>query len=596
MACRTSGNPSINDPTLRMAGMDRLDDVSVDFSADGAGECHMTWGQKTIWKPIQWYGEASSYFNLQLKPQLPQGLSTADLISAARRLVETNQSLRTHYDNGPNGPRQRVHSHGQFTVAIYRHSPDGDPSSEAAELLDQAKSQHFRLAEEWPIRFVICIADDRPKNMFAVISHLAVDGGGLRVVRQQLERFLMSEAAERDESHRWQPVDQAKTEYEAPMQARSVMAVADWRGKLAALPPSIFDYSPTTPADVRYQRFRMVSPALTIASPALARSCQASTSSVFLTAASLLLRILTGHDNVFLQLIVGNRYVPQRRHLAAALAQNGLFVSELSATDVIGAIRRNHWHALNAYRHGQYDPDLLSAEIDAVEVTRGVRFDLTAYFNDARQRHTDEAPPNLNLDLQRMTTMRTRTTISKAGEWHIQDSKFFLDLETSLTAAARLSLLADTAFIPPDVIVQFLRGIETLLLTAATRPVQVDEIPELTGLRPRHRNGTWQMVRDGWIQPRSVEEVVRKAVAPTAVLAVDGAQIGAQRGEVAMFVADPCTGDDIAALHIRVMAELAGRTDAIAPDLYYVCRGAPHDSGDARAWLAVGAAAAGKGR
>src|SRR2546430_11289389 len=80
--------------------------VSVDFHAANSGIASMTWGQRTIWKPIKEYGEHAAYFNMSWVERLPAGTELAAVLDAVRCLVVANQALRSHFRYTPDGPLQ----------------------------------------------------------------------------------------------------------------------------------------------------------------------------------------------------------------------------------------------------------------------------------------------------------------------------------------------------------------------------------------------------------------------------------------------------------------------------------------------------------
>jgi hypothetical protein len=70
--------------------------------------------------------------------------------------------------------------------------------------------------------------------------------------------------------------------------------------------------------------------------------------------------------------------------------------------------------------------------------------------------------------------------------WEGQRVKVYLAAEPGM-ACCRLTLVADTAYLPLHMLEPFLRGIEKIVIEAAYHDVAIASIPALTGLGREHR-------------------------------------------------------------------------------------------------------------
>lgn len=558
--------------------------VSLDFHATTSGRAPMTWGQAAIWQPIQWYSDDSAYFNMARVVRPPDGADLAATLEALRGLVAAQQVLRSRYGNGPRGPFQDVYADGVLSLSVVETTYD-DADATADALAADLSAKSFQHDEEWPVLIAIGTCGDTCLFVVFVLSHLAVDWWGLEVLTSD---FLARLAGPVDDPM-WQPLDQAGYEQSAACLRRGETALEHWRRTLSTLPPSMFDYPAVTPEQPRFHRLCLSSPALAAAADLLATANRVSTSSVLLAGVALTLSALSGRQDCLLQLIVSNRHDERRAGLAAATVQNGLFALDRRAADVAGIIRICYRSGLAAYAHGHYDPAALGRLTADLAVTQGVRFDLNAYYNDARG-GVDRWP---DVDTEGMTeealaALRDMTVVSHDSAWETQDCKFFFAVEQAPDRAL-CYLLADTAYLPVSRVEQVLRGIETILVEAAFRPVMVAEVAELTGLREPDRSGWWP-VRSGWVDPAAV-----RAVVATASGARDVAVFPDENGLLALLAAPQDIGD-LPALHRAVVDQLADRTDAVAPDRYVVCAAPPEDVTDLGAWQAIPVVRTGSGR
>ncbi|MEU6073956.1 condensation domain-containing protein [Micromonospora sp. NPDC047074] len=563
-------------------------DRQVQVGIDAGGEpvtAALTWGQQAIWKPIQWYGDQSSYFNMATMCELPDGTELAALLDVLRRLTEAHQGLRTHYVNSDDGPRQQVQPAGTLTVEL-RDCEREQLEETAAGLFDELRLRCFDHAREWPVRFGVVRVAGQPLRLVIVASHVCLDSRSMRLVTDEITAMLEGKPADPGPEDRWQAVDEANYQQTPAGSRRSAAALDFWQRTLTSMPHTMFDFAPAPPATPRFQSLGLKSAALAVAADRLATAGRISTSSVLLAGAAVALATISGRDSSALQLIVGNRHDDLRQRLLAPTSQNGMFHIDLGDGDFAGLARRCYRGGLDAYRFGYYDTAALDEMIASTGLQQGVRHDLAAYFNDIRggQDRWDEidGATFTRADVERLREQGEEVVI---GAWDVQDCKFFFNVDRA-PGQCLISVLTDTAYVPSPMAV--LRGVENLLIEAAYRPVALAEAADLTGLRPAVRGEDWWPIESGWIRPQAMVEVLRAAAGTQ-----DVAVFRAADGRLLAFV----VGDgEVDALHRRVVELLEDRTDAVAPHQYHLCPRRPEAGDDLDAWSAVGVTRSGSGR
>jgi hypothetical protein len=571
--------------------VDRL--VPVPFAADpdnpaaNATRGPMTWGQAAIWKWLPGFGEDAASFNMTRVVRPPSEVDLPAALTAVGALVAAHQVLRSRYGDGPDGPYQEVHAGGVVEVLVVEVTPDDEDATSAA-LAAELSGKAFRHADEWPVRVAVGTSAGACRFVVLALSHLAVDWSGLELLTADFRARLGGPVP----APAWRPLDQAHYEHSPAGRRRGATALAHWRTALSTLPPSMFDHPPTAPARPRFQRLYLSSRALALAADRLATANRVSVSSVLLAAVALCLSAFSGREECVLRLIVSNRHDERRGNLVAATAQNGLFALDPVPADLTEAIRRAYRSGLVAYASGHYDPAALDALIAEVGRDRGVHFDHIAYFNDARGQDRWRDVDATDLTPARLAGLRAETVVGHDTAYDSYDVKFFLAVEPAPDRAL-LYLLADTAYVPPHVVEAMLRGVETVLVEAAFRPVAVTEVAALTGLRPPARPGWWR-TGAGWVRPEAVAEVVTAAAggARTAVFRAPECDTG-----LVAYVVAPELAGTLPALHAHVVELLDGRSDAVAPARYVLCAAPPADyERMAAAWRAVTPVDAGSGR
>ncbi|MFE2596800.1 condensation domain-containing protein [Streptomyces sp. NPDC059396] len=551
--------------------------------AGSSGVAPTTWGQRAIWKSIKWLGDDSGYFNLRRDVTVPDGTSMSDLLVALRITMERHEVLRSLFTDTPDGGLQTVVAEGTLPVALYE-LPDGDildvsSTSGVDTLAVELARDPFDHASEFGLRVAVVLQYGEPRRVVLVLSHLCADLAALRVIERDLRALLAGVELPKAD---WQPRDEGLRQLGPQGTRRGRSALLYWRSELEVIPRTHFDYPPLSghadgvPEPERFIRLRLESPAGAIAASILADRHSCSVSTVLLAASAVTLAVYSGHRVAVLQLIAGNRYEPRLHDLVAPQAENALFVLPLSGATFGDTIKAAHQSALTAYRHSGYDPVAWDEMLREVEVGRGTRPDLAAFFNDARVEDRWDGMetchgPEVFRSTDALHALAARSDLHFVGAWPRQDAKYFVHTSNA-PRVLHLNLMADTRFLPRPVMEQLLLVMESLLVESVFGEMPVSKAIEQSARarRPDH----WVLVEGAWCDPDAVARHVAQQ---------------AQGGEVAVKAipvpeaADPaecsltaivtgCAADLLPeTLHARVVAGMDGAHDAVAPQ-HYVLR------------------------
>lgn len=460
--------------------------LMVDFVALDGGDAPLTWGQQTIWRPIQWYGEDDHYFNVFRVVRLPAGTTVPGLLEVLRHLIVEQQSLRNVFTYVDGVLWQRVLRTGAVRVDV--HEAGAESAARRADAIaERLCAERFEVGDAPTVRMAVVRDGAHPAYLVLVASHLVLDGWA---IGQLAERVLAAlgdgpVADQNAGTERWGPLEQAA--YEATEEARrqSDSAIAWWRQHLMTMSATLFDTPRGRPEAERWVRLDLLSPALAAAAQLLADRLRVSTSTVLMVATAAATAELTGTDRWALQLIAGNRQTLRRRLTLDAAAQNALFVLDPADDDFDTIVRRAYRVATLAYSRAYYDPQALDATVAAVARERGHDVQLTTYFNDARGGHDRWD----GLDLEgcgpdELRAMRGASRIVRSGGWRRQDCHFFMHVHY-LADRCHLRLLADTAFVPTPLMSAVLTGVESVVVAAATTTLTPTEVTSLLDLRGR---------------------------------------------------------------------------------------------------------------
>lgn len=461
----------------------------------------MTWGQQHIWRMLRRYGVANWHFNISMVIDLPASAGQDRVACALRRLVERNQSLRTHFadepgpgEHGPGESWQRIARTGTF--ALHMADVPGQVSRDRADALAVTlAARPFEHDTEWGARIALVRVGGRPRHMVIAVSHVVVDGAGLQAMIDDLNDLLHWQAHQgsQEPAPRWQPADQARREQSVRGIRRNQAALAYWRRCLTRIPPSMFPVPAGVPQTPRFRRLRLHSRALAAASARLARDCQVSVSGVVLAGTCLVLTAMCEQTTCVLEFVVGNRYGTDARSMVAPASEEGLFVADFpgmadaAGGSVAEAIRIAHRSLTTACFYGHCCPADIAGLVTEVAAERGVQFDLSLIYNDTGAFADDPVPqaesvtPAAEADARELLADSALVTDST---WEGQDCKLYIEAVPGADSCI-IDLTADTAYLPPPEMEKLLRGVETLVLAAAYHDVALADIPAMLELESR---------------------------------------------------------------------------------------------------------------
>ncbi|MDW5325685.1 hypothetical protein [Plantactinospora sp. KLBMP9567] len=616
------------------------DSVRLEFAAGEPATAPLTWAQRVMWGPIQWFGKEASQFNLTGTLVLAAPADQARVLAALRTLVERHQALRSHYVDASDGPRQRVAAEGCLGITVA--GDRSDPARVLDELTARLSEAAFDHEVEWPLRLGWTV--DRAGRVTGIAlagSHLALDGWAFTTLVDLLREQFADEPGElhpgagagaaESADDRWpnpvalpdrsrsgpghvgegagaaptgapagptaagfQPVEQAVLQSSPEGERQGRLALRHWEDALSASPASMFDLPRAETGDHPIERHLLDSVAAAEAASWLAARTRTSFSSVLLGLTAMILTAYNGHHTCVLKLIAGNRLDRRSRELIAINAQDAFLAFPVPETDLLDTVRQVHRPAFDAYRRAQYDPVALDALLAETGRRRGVGFDLSAYFNNGH-RGNDWPPASPDLPAVRLDRLRRESRYTRLDPLSKHDMKFMVAASNPGGGVCRLGLLVDTAYLPGVLGEVIVRGIETLLCDAVTGEVRSADIAARVGMTPARRGPDWVRTPDGWVRPDDVAELVREAAggATTGVFAPVRVDPRGTRELTAYVAAGWISPEE---LHRRVLDALPGRPGLVAPAEYVICEPVRRIGAGFDAWRDATVVATGSGR
>ncbi|MBM9624169.1 condensation domain-containing protein [Streptomyces zhihengii] len=449
----------------------------------------LTWGQRAIWEVVRWLGARAGDLNMVEVCPLTAGTGLPAVTTALTRLLERHESLRTRMRDDGDGPRQDVTPSGAIPLTVRqdtRGTAPGAPRQERGDDLHRLVTELATPAfapDELPVRAAVLCRDGEPAELVLVVSHLAVDGWSMAIVREELATLL---AGAEPPPLAQQPVDRARHEASPAARARERAALAHWSTAVRDLPRVWLEGLPRAPGTGDLVCSEIDSAALGSAVAELAAQHKVTPSMVVQAGTALALCLDRGESEIGLRLIVATRYTTRTARFVGPLNQNALLRLPLRDESLADFFTRVRTASLQSLAAAEYDPVALEDVVGEATARRGFRGDGYCFVNDltgyqapgsAPARHDDDTPagPTVVRDLPPPADPK--------------GANFFLYVH-DLGLRVRLSVTAHRDFLAPGTTAGFLHDLEWLLTTAARTGAGPGELSRAHTPRRAARSGS----------------------------------------------------------------------------------------------------------
>jgi condensation domain-containing protein len=435
--------------------------ATVEFTGTRPAIETITWGQRAIWTAIERISPNDAYFNFVKTLPLPD--TDVDTVLAALGLIMSrHEALHTRFTIVDGEPHQQVYGSGELAVEII------EGNAEATG--DRYVGIPFDYEHDWPLRIAIITHDGTPTTLVLCFCHLATDFTGSMIVLADLAAAIAGK--ELPENTATQPVDLARYQQSPPGRRAAKAAATYWERAYERIPSSMFEHELAEPEQPRFHRAYLISPALSQAAELVGERLGTGSSAVLNAAFAVSIGILTGHRTCALLTITKNRFLARTRDMVSPLALEGLLVIPLAdLTNFDEAIQATARAALPAYRYAQYDELDRDRIVAAASERRGELVHPLCCLNDLR----DEAPTTLPFAGTPLPELATRSILDWAPPLDKVDCRFCLHVaDADLGIAIRAT--ADSAYVPREHMLAFLKSVDNLVITAVDGPVPLADL------------------------------------------------------------------------------------------------------------------------
>ncbi|MET1075369.1 MAG: hypothetical protein ABWY11_22165 [Umezawaea sp.] len=444
--------------------------VQAEFHGGRARVGPLTWGQQGTWDGIhEWLPEVKPFFVLTRWLPIPLLLGVGDVLEQISELLLRHESLRTLFHPSPRGDAtQEVLASGALDVSLFDRPADDrvEFTGIVTDCLVRAGATAFDHDKELPIRISLALHEGIPVLAVLGVSHMAADHTGTELLVAELATMLRARADGKPvpaPKPSVQPVDLATRQNSPDGQLLNIEATHHLRAQLALM-PSAPAPARAVPLSPRFVRGEIESDALPVAVRAAARRLRTTTSVVLLSITTALLRCVCPGPAYRLDIMQSNRLAPDLFNAVTTMNQAVKTVVALDVDSFDEVVRRSSAAMAAAKRHARYDGRL------AREVLRDVAL-----------------PPGCQVNDMWSTLPRARgassadlaaTTLTWPERTAHEDMDLYLDTGGT-PDRMRLSLMADTALLPPGDIQAFLFAFERIARTLVASDLTLEQIAEV---------------------------------------------------------------------------------------------------------------------
>lgn len=434
--------------------------ITVPFEGEGSGVGELTWGQFAAWRSMQ-VVEATEWAGGTMP--LAAGTTVREVATTLGFIMSRHQSLRTRLQpDGDGPPKQILASSGAVTLEVY--DDDGAPEALAATIRARYEAAPWDPFTDWPVRMAVVADGEQALWFVALYCHMVIDGYGFEALIADLANLDPATGAHLAPVEGVQPLDLAAAQQGTSARRAHTASLRYWEKHLRTIEPRRFPV-PLPPQPERWCEATLVTPATHLALAALAGRTKVHSGTVLLAAHAMMLAQLSGQPTGVFRIVVSNRFRPGFAASVSNLAQAGLAIIDTAGCTFTETVERTFKAQLTAGMYAYYHPRDLWALVDRVGAERGVELDTACYFNDRRR----SAAQGSELDVpspERITAALPGSELRwgpSSNEW---DATCFLHVD-AVPGAVELTWRVDTAAVSPAMLEACLRGVESLIVTAA---------------------------------------------------------------------------------------------------------------------------------
>ncbi|WP_097924032.1 condensation domain-containing protein [Streptomyces sp. wa1063] len=479
--------------------------VTVAYAGGDERRGPLTMGQANMIRCI--LRDDPTHINIHDVWPVPGGTAPEAVLDALRTLAGRHEGLRTTFPRpqGVTPVDQVVSAEGTFTVTVLDHAElPADPAGYAESVARAARAGRFDLEREFPLRITLLTVAGEPVHVALAFSHAVADGSAMAILREEFAELLAGKELSGLAS--LPPVDLATVEASPAGLRKAEASLRYWERILRTGPQEMFaeprGRRPGTDEEARQLTLRSRRGSRALA--AAARRTGHPEATVLMAAWCALVAHRAGQDSCVTAVPSANRFHARVARSVTTTSQDALLHLDVRVPAFDALVARTWGAVLNAYRHSQFDSVRLWEMIDRVTAERGSHFGRDVVFNDV----SALPAPLLGADTQERDDAEQELTWGPPQALPTRLLAFTYRTAPQL----HISLWAAPSLFTPEEAKGFLSGLVLLLEAAAAGDMPMEELAEVTGVRPAERGPGWLRVDGCWVSPDAVREALGRAV------------------------------------------------------------------------------------
>ncbi|MEH1166471.1 condensation domain-containing protein [Micromonospora sp. CPCC 205539] len=524
-------------------------------------------------------------------PALPDGTTLRAVTAALADWFVRHEGLRTRYvlaDPGVPGSCHRQRVDGAGTILVRLVDTTADTALAALEdVRAQLRARPYDVERDLPVALAVVRVDGVPRGMVIVVSHLATDGIGIGLLADDLLALIAGGPVG---GPGLQPLDLVELEATPAIRRRIRQSRLHWAERLQRAPHAVLPVDDPGGTEALQRGVLLRSAAAAAAVASVSARTNATPAAVVVAAYAALLTHHTGNPNFAFVSSSSNRYLRRLRDYAGTQATDAFVQFEVDPRDTFDSLVRLAGRScLQAYRSSWFDTAEIWAEIQKVGTRRGIdAYTRNCLFSDlsaAGYQPEVHYPVRVGAEPVVLPGLGEFVELAPIRRPHrVALTTYRLDTDLVAVAWGDPRCFADR-------LPAFAGALVRLLAAAGSADRPLAELLLATDLEVQVRSASWHLVDGSWVDMDAVRRLLRAAVGdrPVAV-----GLTGAQRPLIECHLA----GAEPAAetVHAACLAQLGGRSSAMAPHRYVTHSAAPANPGDVAAWRAAPVIADSDGR
>lgn len=479
--------------------------VTVEYSAKRNRDdtYALSYGQSFMHNCINNLSPFDAHLNMSFNIKDVAFSSLSDAVVAIKTFVENVESLRTTYnfDEDEGKIVQELSESGVFEISVF-DSGSLSRDSVVIDVKNEIQRESFNLTKAPLARFAIVTRGGAPEAVICTLSHLAADVGGLVLSQKYLEDLLKNgpEGGGQVVSD-WHPQDQALKELGATGANVETKSADHWRETLPLLPQALFFRKHANVSEIRWQRCRIDSARIAVASRLLAERYEVSAASVLAAAFTSLLCYINRTNRCGLRLASQNRFDSKTLKSVGTYVQEVTIACDADLDNFELTCRRLHAQSVAAYPRARYRHETLRCITQKHDELKGLRTTVDIAFNSV-----------LGDDLNSSLKMLSQEALDSLPDANINWIQGFHKEAIVSYFHANMSglfyMLVDTAYLPTSVTEKIVTAMEGFLVDITLGKKGIEGVITALGDFQFVPTKDWVNVSGSWIHLPTCEGVL----------------------------------------------------------------------------------------